>query len=431
MPSGDVTSLDAFLKSRDGSSFQIVAFLGMAITLGGIAALSFIEIDQVQTFSGRVVASGKNKTVQALQQGEVKKIFVADGAVVRVGDVIATLDSTVSTAVIDRLQHQQFKQSATQERLSAQIQDARPMFNEYPDAIAASEKELWVAETRAYTDQERELKKQVAQKDLGIQIARSSQARAQGEYDNAAKQEELVREGVGVAISQFSYLGYQNSKNKTGLDLEIQSGNLAQAVNELKIAKNKLLEFQSKHSEDLLKQKNQIVMELRNTELELIKEKRKAISTAIISPADGVIDRLKLTTVGQALNAGDVVASIVPQDNKLVMRAEASTKDIARVAEGAVTHIKVDAYPYQTFGAISGVVTWISADSEEDASGRESTGRHYVLESSIENWELGNHGNVLKPGMSATIDVTTEKKSLMSIIFSPALKNFNQALQRQ
>ncbi|MFD2407310.1 hypothetical protein ACFSVK_18725 [Azorhizophilus paspali] len=94
-------------------------------------------------------------------------------------------------------------------------------------------------------------------------------------------------------------------------------------------------------------------------------------------------------------------------------------KDIALITTGAPASIKVDAYPYQIFGAIKSAVSWISADSEEDTTvaGREHGGRHYVLEADIGAWELGGEGSRLKPGMSASIDMTTQEKLFFQSYF--------------
>ncbi|EKN46106.1 MULTISPECIES: HlyD family type I secretion periplasmic adaptor subunit [Pseudomonas syringae group] len=425
-------AIDEFLSENNGKNTHFLIIVGTVIFLLLSILLCFIKIDVVESFQGRLIPEKKVKTVQSPQSGEIRKIFVSDGSFVKAGQPIALMDTTVANAELDKLSKQKMKQLISLERINSSLRNIPPDFSDYPKELAREETDLWTAEETNYNAQRDELKKQINLKKISIETARSSFDKIEAEYKNSSAQEALVRDGVGVAISEFSYMNYKSAKTKSAIDMKIQRSNLAQAAQELSLAEGKFSDLFTKRTEELVKQREQIIAEKSTVDLELIKSERKAVLMEIKSPEDGYVDKLKLTNVGQALGSSEIVATIVPKDQTLVMRAEASTKDIALISEGAPSHIKIDAYPYQLYGAIKGSIIWVSADSEEDTTtvGREKGGRHYLLESSLGEWELGTNDITLKPGMSATIDVTTQRKTILSIIFSPAIKNIDQAFRR-
>src|SRR5471030_924483 len=54
------------------------------------------EIDVVATATGKVVASGKSKTIQPSEVAVVKSIRVRDGQQVKAGDVLVELDTSMT-----------------------------------------------------------------------------------------------------------------------------------------------------------------------------------------------------------------------------------------------------------------------------------------------------------------------------------------------
>src|SRR5207244_4431429 len=58
-------------------------------------------VDMVATAPGKIVPSGRTKTVQPFEAGVVRAIRVRDGASVKAGDVMIELDPTISAADVE------------------------------------------------------------------------------------------------------------------------------------------------------------------------------------------------------------------------------------------------------------------------------------------------------------------------------------------
>ena len=75
----------------------------IALTIAGffVAALAWAclgKIDIIATAQGKIVPTGRTKTIQPLEAGTVTAIHVGDGDKVHEGDVLVELDRTVNTA---------------------------------------------------------------------------------------------------------------------------------------------------------------------------------------------------------------------------------------------------------------------------------------------------------------------------------------------
>lgn len=88
----------------------------MTFAVLGVVWACVGEIEVVATARGKVVASGKSKTLQASEVAVVKAIRVHDGQSVKAGEVLVELDTSASGADVTRLRN---------DLLAAQVDSAR------------------------------------------------------------------------------------------------------------------------------------------------------------------------------------------------------------------------------------------------------------------------------------------------------------------
>jgi len=96
------------------------------------------------------------------------------------------------------------------------------------------------------------------------------------------------------------------------------------------------------------------------------------------------------------------------------------------MAIGQKANIRLDAYPSERFGLVAGHVADMAADSTEISDGKWG----YVVRISPEAGfiQIGSKSLPLRPGMTATIDVTTENRRIISYFFAPILRTIENAL---
>src|SRR5262249_251244 len=101
---------------------------------------------------------------------------------------------------------------------------------------------------------------------------------------------------------------------------------------------------------------------------ELERSKRLHDLKWLRSPASGVVQKVGVTTVGQVVTPAQGLVTIVPDGTPLVVEASLSNQDIGYVHVGQSVQIKVDTFPFQRYGTLSGTLEWISADAEEHSA---------------------------------------------------------------
>lgn len=136
-----------------------------------------------------------------------------------------------------------------------------------------------------------------------------------------------------------------------------------------------------------------------------VREARENLAkTSIYSPMDGIISRMMVEkgerVVGTSQMAGTEILRVA-DFSRMEISVEINENDIIKVERGDTASIEIDAFKGQKF---SGIVTQV-------ANSAKSTG---YLSEQITSFEvnilLSDDTSRLRPGMSATIAITTEKK---------------------
>jgi multidrug efflux pump subunit AcrA (membrane-fusion protein) len=122
----------------------------------------------------------------------------------------------------------------------------------------------------------------------------------------------------------------------------------------------------------------------------------------IVSPSDGVLIWERELLAGDMVSAGERLAVIFPSYPIGIMAA-LQEQSLGRIAVGHPVRVKLDAYPYQNYGTLKGRVKEITT-SNLPGQGL----RVIVLVTLKDSGEMG-----LLPGMSANIEITTGKTSLL------------------
>src|SRR4029077_14644231 len=103
----ELAFLPAALEIVETPPSPIGRAIGVAIILLFCAALiwaSIGTIDIVASAPGKIVPSGRTKTIQPFETGVVRSIQVQDGQAVKAGDVLIELDPTMTQAETSHLE---------------------------------------------------------------------------------------------------------------------------------------------------------------------------------------------------------------------------------------------------------------------------------------------------------------------------------------
>jgi adhesin transport system membrane fusion protein len=155
----------------------------------------------------------------------------------------------------------------------------------------------------------------------------------------------------------------------------------------------------------------------------------KVKRTQLRSPVRGTVKQIKINTVGGVIKPGEDIMSVVPLDDTLLIEAKIPPKDIAFIRPGQNAIVKITAYDYSIFGGLHGVVEGISADTIQNEKGESF---YRVTIRTKESVMLHNGKSLpIIPGMTASVQIQTGRKSVLDYLLKPIMKARQEALRER
>lgn len=144
------------------------------------------------------------------------------------------------------------------------------------------------------------------------------------------------------------------------------------------------------------------------------------------SPVDGTVSAVDVTTIGQVLQPGQILANIVPKDIRLVIEAFIQTQDISFVHEGQNAKITFSAFDPGVYGTFDGKVIEVAASSR-----KLSENDPLVFAALIEvNDEDTNQINI-QSGMTVDASIIGQRRTVIGYILNPVTKVTRQAFREK
>jgi len=396
---------------------------GVAATVIALLLWSaFAEIDEVTRGEGKVIPSRQVQIVQSQDGGLVREILVAEGDVVREGQLLVRLDSTRSTSSF-RERLREFQALTVKEaRLRALIEKG-PFVP--PDELRNVVPRIVAQETSLYQSSKEELllKQQIAsqqflqrQEELNEMNAKAAQLKRGLEL--AQQKMALTRPMVASrAVSEREIIDLESEINR-------MDGDLKQAVAQIARVSSAILEAEQKVNEIEVVFANELGEELTQTlsrlnELEEINAglEDRVQQTEVRSPVTGTIKQLYFNTIGGVVLPGREVIEVVPLDDSLLMEVRIQPKDIAYLVPGQQALVKFSAYDFVVYGGLDGVVERVGADTIMDEDGNP----YYEVNVRTGEPSFGVDQPII-PGMTVEVDILTGKKTILAYLMKPVLR---------
>jgi multidrug efflux pump subunit AcrA (membrane-fusion protein) len=149
----------------------------------------------------------------------------------------------------------------------------------------------------------------------------------------------------------------------------------------------------------------------------------------IRAPITGTVVGLQVHTAGGIIKPGEVLLSIVPRDEPLVVEAHLDPNDIDVVHKGLEAQVRLTPLNARTVPPLAGRVVWVSADRLSD----ERTGSSYYLARIEIEPDSGSLPDdvVLYPGMPAEVMIPTGERTFADYLIAPITRSFRRALREQ
>jgi hemolysin D len=413
----------------------------MFVTLITIGAL--VEIDVVISGAGEIVLEGAPDTVQAMERGIVREVRVKPGMKVARGDIVITLDPTFAQADLKSLQaRQQYLQSMTR-RLSAEAAGVAFVTNSGTEQELLQEL-IFKERTNQRTERLKAFDEEI--KSLGTSaLSQKSHKQNLTQQLAIATEVEKMRQGLYETKvgSRLMLLESQSLRLRTEKEVE-DASNKAVQLQHARAARESerqgfIDEWRRTTLEDLARAKD----ELSRINEEIDKSQRRNSLVELVATSDGIVTEVASVSKGSIIRDAETLVTVMPTHRKLIAEVYIKASDAGRARAGDAVTIKVDAFPYQRFGKLTGKLTWISEANYFPQAGAERGGLQpanrarlggaALHRARIEIDEISSaqatQPMAIVPGMTITADVKLKTRSVIGLLFEPLQRGMQESLK--
>ncbi|MEH0667391.1 HlyD family type I secretion periplasmic adaptor subunit [Vibrio scophthalmi] len=440
----------ALLLNTPSSARIMLWVMVLFFILAGVWA-SWAQIDQVTVGQGKVVPSSQVQIVQNLEGGLVKEILVREGQIVQKGQQLLLIDDTRFRSDFREREQQVANLTASVLQLSASITSVEvneefddsnwqsnvqldfsklafpPILEERQPQLVARQRAEYRQDLNNLRNQISVIDQQVKQKQQDLVEIQARVRNLRDSYDFARKEleitEPLAEEGV---VPRIELLKLQRQVNDTRRELtssELKVPVLRASIRESMLARiDAAQKFRSEQQEKLNDAQDRLSSLTEST----VGLEDRVNRTIVTSPVTGTVKTLNINTVGGVIQPGMDIVEIVPSEDTLLVEAKIAPQDIAFLRPDLNAIVKFSAYDFTKYGGLEGSLEHISADTTTDEEGNS----FYLVRVRTSETSLNKDESLpIIPGMTASVDIITGKRTVLEYLLKPIMSAKSNALK--
>jgi HlyD family secretion protein len=432
------------LTAEPSRLMRATILLLATLLLVALAWSVFGSVGLIVKAQGQLGPEADERLLFAPIEGQLADLYIVEGAPVAAGDVVARVNA---------LGAMQLAASALMAQLK--LQAAEDAFRTFPVQKQALEKgielirfqidsaeqvdELRISQGMTQLAADQRLKLERAR--LKLDGAQNALAFTRDDYEKHRRLFESAG-GGGIARSKVEekfkeYQGkiaeFEIAKNELA-EFEVKlNEEYAKRQEELKARSERLLQFHAQLEE----RKAQLASAERENAVSLKLAQAEAAAAAQIrfddidennlllvrAPVAGVVTRIGVTQPGAKIDPKAPLAGIAPADARTLLHIEILEQDRAFLREGMPVKIKFNAFPFQRFGFINGVLEFIAPNVSPAGDNPQNRVLVYRGRVSLERdyFTAPDTGAriLLRYGMIATAEIMVQQRRLLDLVLDP------------
>ncbi|MDE5454258.1 HlyD family type I secretion periplasmic adaptor subunit [Bradyrhizobium sp. CSA112] len=435
-------------------AFTIIAFFVAALLWACLG-----KIDIIATAQGKIVPTGRTKTIQPLEAGTVTAIRVRDGDKVREGDVLLEIDRTISTAERNRVGHELLRARLDVARLAAlraglatnTAGDFAPP-PQAPTYEVLRTRAAMLAQAEQQAAKILSLDQQIAQKaaeaDEIAALIDKVEASLPFVAETAEVRQKLLKMEFG---NRLAFLDSQLKLSEQRHDLIVQRRRLVETAAAKAALEASREQTRAEYARGVMTDLAEAEQKVAQLGEDIVKAERKMSDQMLRAPVDGTVQQLAIHTVGGVVTPAQQLMAIVPADSKLEAEAMVPNRDIGFVVPGQPAEIKIDTFNFTKYGMLHGEVINVSQDAitrekPADRTGgatqraalsdtSEPQGQELVYSARVSldrtQMQIEDKTVSLAPGMAVTVEIKTGQRRVIEYLLSPLLRYRHEAARER
>jgi HlyD family type I secretion membrane fusion protein len=426
------------------SDWKSAIYVGYGIVCGVLGVFLvwtlIARLDGAALAQGVVSVESNRKTIQHLEGGIAREILIRDGDLVQEGQVLIRLDPTRTESMGDLYRNQLAIQLAQEARLltEREASDSILFPKEVTDLIDIP------AVARAINDQKRQftVRRDTLLQTIEVanaQIAQAAKESEQNDIDNKTARATLVNvnreletvsdlyEKKLVALPRLSALHREQLRLEGVIaNTEVGKIRLNEKVQELTLRRDKVTQDYRQEAAYQLSDLQKSITELRQQVIIASDTQRRV---EVRAPITGVVQQLRIFTVGGVLRPGDPILDLVPVSDNLIIKAKVSPLDADRVRADMDAEVRFPSFRSMGLQIIRGKIRAMSRDRLVDEVTKEP---YFDAQISVARKDLPSEiVEKLSAGMPADVVIPTGERTVFNYLVTPIVERFQTSMRER
>ncbi len=396
---------------------------------------NFATLDEVTRGMGKIIPSSEVQAMQTIDAGIVDEILVKEGDQVEAGQILARLSDIEASSDLGANRARYLGLLASITRLQAEAEGKSEVVfpaeveKEAPNSVT-EELNSFRANQRQRDGQKKVLQEQLTQREQEVDEINSRIGDLRGVIGMQRDEKNMIAPLVAKGSApKLELLQLERAIKEKTSELNGLQASLPRSKTAVDEAKARLADLESTMKAEAQKELSTKLTEMNEIRERLTALKERKTRKEIRSPVSGTIQDITVKTLGGVVKPGEDFIKIVPKDDQLIVEARVKPSDRAFIYPGQPAVIKLTAYDFAVYGGLKGELLDISADTFEDEKGD----TYYRVRLRTYETQLKRKDEVLPiiPGMVASVDILTGKKTVMQYLMKPLIKTLDDAMNER
>ncbi|MEI4262846.1 HlyD family type I secretion periplasmic adaptor subunit [Roseovarius sp. D0-M9] len=428
---------------RSVSKLITFGLLLFVLAFGGFGLWAFrAPLAAAVITQGSFVATGRNKIVQHLEGGIIKKILVAEGDRVVIGQPLVLLDETSALATERELFLRMIRLEAMEARLLAQHSGASTLSFAPRIEVLRSDFDIASmldAQRITFDASSQQLRNDLALLTQSIEALRVRSAGYEEQLTAARTQMEILHEDLEAKQSLLDKGLVRKAEVNTlrraiaeaGGQIGRLSAEIAEIVEVTRRYEAQIAQTKSERQKVALDELQTVQSELESVREQMRRAENVLSRAEVLAPVSGTVVRLHYHTSGGVIESGKPIAEILPSGEPLIIEVSVPRTEINVVREGQEATVRLTGLNARTTPVLMGKVFYVSADAIMDRV-QEVPQEVFVARVSVPPSELARvRGFTPTPGMPAQIMIQTEERTFIEYLMKPVTDSMGRAFREQ
>jgi hemolysin D len=395
------------------------------------------EVDRIVVAEGELITSISPIVVQSATTNEVQEIRAKFGQIVVAGEVLAVLDGDIPDIDVERLEKDIAARNATIARLQAER-------NHTPFVVDTEDPKnlAMLDELGLYRSRQDERNAKIQELTQTIKKFEAEIRTNETNYNNNSEKLVVMVEIENVIAgllergveSEFEFLSAKlrrlEAEGKVR-DLEAKKEELQEQLAQAKKSLDGYLaNWDAVVGDNLVKAQNEL--KLVQSDLARAEKAQTFVNLTVPSePAGQSYMVVEATDRASVAEGAKPLFKLVPMGVPLEAEIEIPAKDIGLIALDDDVRIKLNAFPYQKHGTLTGTVRAISEGAFQEGQGPMQNSFFLSTVSLLDGQRLENvqPDMRLMPGMSATCEIRVGKRRVLEYFLYPLFRQLDESIR--